>query len=45
MNYFSLVPGETKQIELEFYKKDLTGENPVIIIEGWNIVKKEISIE
>ena len=36
-NYFSLLPGETKQVILEFNAKDLQGENPVLGIEGWNL--------
>ena len=41
-NYFSLLPGETKQVILEFNAKDLQGENPVLGIEGWNIDYMEI---
>ena len=36
-NYFSLLPGESKQVILEFNAKDLQGENPVLGIEGWNL--------
>lgn len=42
-NYFSLLPGESKHVTLEFDPKDLKGENPVLGIEGWNINYIEIS--
>jgi len=36
-NYFSLLPDEKKQVKVEFQEKDLTGETPVLAIDGWNI--------
>jgi hypothetical protein len=42
-NYFSLLPGESKHLTIEASVKDLAGEEPLILVEGWNIgVKKEI---
>jgi exo-1,4-beta-D-glucosaminidase len=43
-NYFSLLPKEKQKITVEFSEADLTGENPVFAIDGWNIthVEKEL---
>lgn len=43
-NYISLVPGEKRSITIEFDTKFLDGEKPALLIEGWNIRPKEISI-
>jgi len=40
-NYFSLLPKEKKQVKVEFQEKDLTGEMPVLAIDGWNIKHAE----
>lgn len=44
-NYFSLVPGETKEVEISFEKKDLDGKQPELEIEGWNIQSRNIEIK
>ena len=36
-NYFSLLPGEKKVINVWFDKKYLDGEDPLLKVEGWNI--------
>ena len=36
-NYFSLMPGESKSVTIEFHKDDTDGRNPIIEISGWNI--------
>src|SRR5260370_27422036 len=36
-NYFSLLPGEAKQVTLEFEEKYLAGEAPKLVAEGWNV--------
>ena len=36
-NYFSLMPGESKEITIEFDDKYLLGENPEFFVEGYNI--------
>ena len=43
-NYFSLLPKEKIKVNVEFNTEDLTGEVPVLAIEGWNIthVEKEM---
>jgi exo-1,4-beta-D-glucosaminidase len=40
-NYFSLMPKEKKKIAVEFDQEDLMGENPVLVIDGWNISREE----
>lgn len=41
-NYFSLMPGELKTINLEFDSKYLKGGSPTFCIEGWNKQSEEI---
>ncbi len=41
-NYFSLLPGESREVTLEFAKTSLTGESPKVFEEGWNIPLREI---
>lgn len=36
-NYFSLLPGEKRIIKGYFYKNDLDGKEPKLILSGWNI--------
>jgi len=36
-NYFSLLPGENKEVRATFAAKDLNGAIPVVKVEGWNI--------
>lgn len=43
-NYFSLLPGENRQVTLEFAKTSLAGESPKIFEEGWNIPVREIPL-
>ncbi len=43
-NYFSLLPGEKKETTIEFAQQDLNGEDPMVLIEGYNIVPEEIPI-
>jgi exo-1,4-beta-D-glucosaminidase len=40
-NYFSLLPGEKRQVKVEFNEKNLNGEVPALAIDGWNIVHVE----
>lgn len=44
-NYFSLLPGETKQVKVGFSAKDLAGETAILAIEGWNIVRGEQELQ
>jgi hypothetical protein len=43
-NYFSLLPGEKRTLKVEFNAEDLGGENPVLVVDGWNInhLEKEL---
>jgi exo-1,4-beta-D-glucosaminidase len=37
-NYFSLMPKEKRKVKVEFNAKDMDGEDPVLRIDGWNII-------
>jgi exo-1,4-beta-D-glucosaminidase len=41
-NYFSLLPGESKEVHGTFAAKDLNGAVPTVKVEGWNIVDVRI---
>lgn len=43
-NYFSLLPGETREVTLEFAKTSLAGESPKVFEEGWNMPLQGISL-
>jgi hypothetical protein len=43
-NYFSLLPGESRTVSMEFAAADLAGEPPGLAVSGWNISPQEISI-
>jgi hypothetical protein len=43
-NYFSLLPGETREVTLEFAKASLAGESPKVFEEGWNVPAREIPL-
>jgi hypothetical protein len=36
-NYVTLVPGETKTIAIEAAESDFNGEDPLIVLDGWNV--------
>jgi hypothetical protein len=36
-NYVSLIPGETKAIEMEAAASDFKGEASLIVVDGWNV--------
>lgn len=36
-NYFSLFPGETKEIKVRFSKNDLGNTSAVLKVDGWNV--------
>ena len=36
-NYFSLLPGESREIEATFAAEDLQGTSPVVEVGGWNV--------
>ena len=43
-NYFSILPGKTKTLMVEFQKSDLDGEEAYLKLDGWNIVSQRIRI-
>jgi hypothetical protein len=36
-NYVSLAPNETKTIEIEAAASDFQSEDPLIVVDGWNV--------
>jgi exo-1,4-beta-D-glucosaminidase len=36
-NYFSLLPGEKREVTAAYKEKDLEGATPVVQVGGWNI--------
>ena len=42
-NYVSLVPDETKTIEIEAAQSDFNGEEALIVLDGWNVTAKPAS--
>ncbi|HIH95875.1 MAG TPA: hypothetical protein HA348_00025 [Thermoplasmata archaeon] len=40
-NYFSLLPGERRVVKVEFNVKDFGREEPLLIVDGWNIKTEE----
>jgi len=37
-NYFSMLPGEIKEVNASFTLKDLNGSDPFVRVDGWNII-------
>lgn len=42
-NYFSLLPGESRTVSIEFAIANLAGGQPELTMDGWNIAPQEIS--
>jgi exo-1,4-beta-D-glucosaminidase len=38
-NYFTLLPGETKQVTATYRRADLQGTQPVMEVDGWNVAR------
>ena len=36
-NYFSLMPGEIREITAKYKHSDLNGRDPIVEVEGWNV--------
>jgi exo-1,4-beta-D-glucosaminidase len=36
-NYFELMPGEEREINYSYSKKELEGATPYVAVDGWNI--------
>jgi hypothetical protein len=43
-NYFTLLPGESRDIAMRFDERYLDGEEPKLMVEGYNIDETEIEI-
>lgn len=43
-NYFSILPGKSKELGVEFRKSDLSGEVPFLKVDGWNMAHHLIKI-
>jgi exo-1,4-beta-D-glucosaminidase len=41
-NYFSLLPGESRQVTATYNTKDLGKSAPVVEVEGWNVKAKQL---
>jgi exo-1,4-beta-D-glucosaminidase len=41
-NYFSLLPGESRQVTATYNTKDLGQSAPVVEVEGWNVKTKSV---
>ncbi|MBX2842346.1 MAG: glycosyl hydrolase [Flammeovirgaceae bacterium] len=44
-NYFSIISGEEREIELEFNMASVKKDKLKLTVEGWNVPKMEINIE
>ncbi len=44
-NYFSLLPGETKEIKASVYKKYVDDHDLILEVSGWNIKNKKIKLK
>jgi exo-1,4-beta-D-glucosaminidase len=40
-NYFSLLPGEKRILKVEYDIKNLDGDKPLLVVEGWNVKASE----
>lgn len=40
-NYIPLLPHEKRAVTVEFSEKDLNGEQPLLVIDGWNVEHSE----
>ncbi len=43
-NYLTLLPGEQKRVSVQFETSALAGEEPRLLVEGWNITPAEIPV-
>jgi len=44
-NYFSILPGKTKELTVEFQKSELVGEEAYLKLHGWNVVQQVIKMD
>ncbi|HVN56741.1 MAG TPA: glycoside hydrolase family 2 TIM barrel-domain containing protein [Bacteroidales bacterium] len=43
-NYFSLLPGEKRKVNVSYFIRDLNGDDPILKISGWNVESTEKEI-
>jgi hypothetical protein len=43
-NYFSLLPRESKTLDVRFPSSALTSERPRLAVEGWNVTPSEVEV-
>jgi hypothetical protein len=43
-NYFSILPHESKTVDIRFHAVALAGETPMLVVEGWNIKQESHSL-
>lgn len=41
-NYFSLLPGEEREVSASFHARDLGGHAPVIVLDGFNVARQTV---
>lgn len=44
-NYFSLMPGESREITATYLGADALGSNPVVEVDGWNVSAASAALE
>ncbi|PWT92826.1 MAG: glycosyl hydrolase family 2 [Blastocatellia bacterium] len=43
-NYVTLLPGESREIKATYELKNLKGENPILVAEGWNVPEMSVTV-
>ena len=44
-SYFTLAPGESKEVTVSCPSAKLTGESPVLKVSGWNVPVTEVGLK
>ena len=44
-NYISLVPGESRSVTIQADAKDFSGEEALVVVDGWNVTVAPASAE
>jgi exo-1,4-beta-D-glucosaminidase len=42
-NYFSLLPGEKRELSASYAAVSLRGDEPVVELNGWNVMSKTVT--
>ena len=43
-NYFSLLPGEKREVSAHFAASAIAGADPVLVVDGWNVVSRSTKL-